>query len=449
MLKFYLITDTHLWSVKRMGPSGHIDQTCTDESEAIIDSAFDILAAKEDSDIILIAGDLTKSGERPNHEEMIKKLCALKEKGKRVYVITATHDYGLRGVDDDGNTIGEDDGSVVRREELREMYKDFGFNEAIAEDKRSMSYVVQLADGYRLLCLNDDGNGKSFCGYYTETMNWIKEQLAKAKQDGQFIFAMTHHPVLPPFPAYPLVSRRDMLGEYEKASAELADAGLRYIFTGHTHCQNIDSIVTPKGNRLYDINTGALCGYPAPIRSVVIDDRAMNITTEHVEDFEWDKGGLDAATFMKNRFNQLLVGIFDSMENDFDDFCGYAGGFSVERSSIEKFKMPIMKIGKFINHLTFKKLGKMLFIGSSIDFSIENVLVKDFLIEAINNIWAGNEIYGRETPYGRAVYALGKRLNPVAKPFLKKAGINDLADFLLSLLYDETPDTDAVLPFEG
>ena len=125
MLKFYLITDTHLWSVRRMGPSGHIDQTCTDESEAIIDSAFEKLAAKTDSDIILIAGDLTKSGERPNHEEMVKKLYALKEKGKRVYVITATHDYGLRGVDDDGNTIGEDDGSVVRREELREMYKDF------------------------------------------------------------------------------------------------------------------------------------------------------------------------------------------------------------------------------------------------------------------------------------------------------------------------------------
>ncbi|MBR4766498.1 MAG: hypothetical protein IK085_07030, partial [Clostridia bacterium] len=271
----------------------------------------------------------------------------------------------------------------------------------------------------------------------------------KAKEDGQFIFAMTHHPVLPPFPAYPLVSRRDMLGEYEKTSAELADAGLRYIFTGHTHCQNIDSIVTPKGNRLYDINTGALCGYPAPIRSVVIDDRAMNIVTEHVEDFEWDKGGLDAATFMKNRFNQLLVGILDSMENDFDEFCGYAGSFSVERSSIEKFKKPIMLIGKFVNNLTFKKLGRMFMIGSSIDFSIENVLVKDFLIEAINNVWAGNEIYGRPTPYGRAMYALGKRLNPVAKPFLKKLGINDLADFILSLLYDETPDTDAVLPFEG
>ncbi len=91
----------------------------------------------------------------------------------------------------------------------------------------------------------------------------------------------------------------------------------------------------------------------------------------------------------------------------------------------------------------------MLMISSSIDFSIENVLVKDFLIEAINNVWAGNEIYSRSTPYGRAIYALGKRLNPVAKPFLKKVGINDLADFLMSLLYDETPDTDAVLPFEG
>ncbi len=38
------------------------------------------------------------------------------------------------------------------------MYKEFGPDEAIAVHRDSMSYVVQLADGYRLFALNDDRN---------------------------------------------------------------------------------------------------------------------------------------------------------------------------------------------------------------------------------------------------------------------------------------------------
>ena len=63
-----------------------------------------------------------------------------------------------------------------------------------------------------------------------------------------------------------------MLGDYENTSRILADAGLRFVFTGHTHMQNIEYLTTPSGNKLWDINTGSLVGYPMPIRSVVIDD---------------------------------------------------------------------------------------------------------------------------------------------------------------------------------
>lgn len=445
MLKFYLLTDTHLWSVGRLGLNGRSDQVCINESEAILDSCFNTLSERNDSDIILIAGDLTNNGERANHEEMIKKLRALKEKGKRVYVITATHDYGLVLLDDDGNNLST--GGVPRRE-LRQMYDEFGFSDAIAVDEQSMSYVVQLADGYRLMALNDDGNGRSFCGYYEHQMNWIIEQLNKAKADGQFIFAMNHHPILPPFPLYPMASKRDMLGEYEKTAQILADNGLRYIFTGHTHCHNIDYVDTPSGNRLYDINTGSLMGYPAPFRSVVIDDKAVNITTEHVETFDYDTKGMSHEDYLKYVFDRFFNKLLDSMENDPDEFCSTCVGIGVDRKVMESIKRFIPRIGKYINSLDFAKVGSLLHCKNAVSEEIEGRLMRDFITEAIRNIWSGEEKYSLSTPEGAAFYAFAKKLSPLLSPFAAKIGIDDVPAFALSLIYDETPDIDAVLPLK-
>ncbi len=447
MFKFYLVTDTHIYNTEKLGFANRYDQQCVNESAAIIEASFDMLAAKTDSDIVLIAGDLTNNGERASHELMLEKLYKLKGAGKRVIVITATHDYGLLGVDENGNST-EPDPNYASRTELRELYKDFGYDEAIAEHEKSMSYVVQLAPGYRLLCLNDDGNGRSFCGYDEPHLNWILAQIETAKRDGQFIFAMTHHPVVPPTPVYPLMSERDMLGAYKKTSQILADAGLRFIFTGHTHMQNIGFIETEKGNRLYDINTGSLVGCPAPIRAVTIDNENMNITTEHIETFDWDFGGKDMITYMSDHFDELLVKIFDSMAFDFDEFCSLAGGFSMERKTAEKLKVPITLIGKIMQRFTLGKAGTLLCCRGKIDKSVRGRLIKDLIVECVRNIWRGNEHYSLDTPEGAAIYALMKRLNPLIGSKVKSLGIDSLPDFVLSLIYDETPDTEAALPLK-
>lgn len=447
MLKFYLVTDTHIYNTEKLGTANRYDQQCVNESAAIIDAAFDMLASKTDSDIVLIAGDLTNNGERASHELMLEKLRKLKSAGKRVIVITATHDYGLRGVDENGN-VTDPDPFVASRIELREMYDEFGFNEAIAEHKASMSYVVQLSPGYRLLCLNDDGNGRSFCGYDESELSWILEQIRLAKEQGQFIFAMTHHPVVPPTPVYPLMSERDMLGAYKKTSQILADSGLRFIFTGHTHMQNIGFIETEKGNRLYDINTGSLVGYPVPVRAVTVDDNNMNIVTENIDTFDWDFGGRDMMTYLGDHFDELLNKIFDSMAFDFDEFCSLAGGFSLERKAAEKLKIPIKLTGKLMQKFTLGRAGTLLCCRGKIDKSVRGILLKDLIIECVRNIWSGNEHYSPDTPVGGAVLAITKRLNPIIGSRLKGAGIDDFPAFVMSLIYDETPDTNAVLPLK-
>lgn len=446
MLKFYLVTDTHFYPADTLGFSDNMDQKCMNESGPIIDSAFDILSAKQDSDIILIAGDLSNNGERPAHEQFIQKLQKLKDSGKRIYVVTATHDYGLREVFEDGKSENNNPQNLVSREELWDMYYEFGPKDAIAENKRYLSYVVQLAPGYRLLCLNDDGNGRSFCGYGSEQLQWILEQIQKAKDDGEFLFAMTHHPVLPPTPIFPMFSRRDMLGDFERTSAILANAGLRFIFTGHAHMQNIDSITTPEGNKLWDINTASLVGYPMPIRSVVIDEKHMNITTEHVENFEWDFGGKDVKQYMIDFFDRLLNTLFDSMAFDIDKLASMSGGFSIESETVYKFKTPITFVGKILQKLTLGKTGSLLLCKKKIDPSVRDLLLKDLVIECIRNVYTGNEHYSEDTPLGSAILTLCKKLDPIAKPILKKTPITNLTSFIGSLIYDPTPDNDAILP---
>ena len=65
-------------------------------------------------------------------------------------MITATHDYQDSGETD--GYVGDEKvkAPALHREELWELYRPFGPDEAIAVHRESMSYIVQLAEGYRL-----------------------------------------------------------------------------------------------------------------------------------------------------------------------------------------------------------------------------------------------------------------------------------------------------------
>lgn len=112
-------------------------------------------------------------------------------------MITATHDYQDSGETD--GYVGDEKvkAPALHREELWELYRPFGPDEAIAVHRESMSYIVQLAEGYRLFALNDDSNGAGKSGFSEECFAWIAEQARKAREEGQFIIAMTHHPCCP------------------------------------------------------------------------------------------------------------------------------------------------------------------------------------------------------------------------------------------------------------
>lgn len=70
------------------------------DSDLVIKAGFDLLCNDTSTDIVLLSGDTTHNGELDSHSEFIEMLRDLKKRGKRVYVITATHDFRDGGVTD-------------------------------------------------------------------------------------------------------------------------------------------------------------------------------------------------------------------------------------------------------------------------------------------------------------------------------------------------------------
>ena len=426
-LSFYLVTDTHYFdsSFKREGSAyenrSRTDQKCVAETPAIIDAGFKQLAADIETNIILIPGDLVYRGEYQSHIGFRERLYKLKEQGKRIYLITARHDYGGDPVEFDGDRLIPVKG--MPREELRDFYRDFGFDAAISEHKESMSYVAQLADGVRLLALNCDGDCRDFKGIWDNQMQWALNEIKKAHDEGQYIFAMTHYPLLPFSSVMNLIGDAK-LTDWEKRANEFADAGLDLIFTGHMHAQAITDYTTKNGNTITDVQTGCFVGCPCAYRKITFRDKnTIDIKSFTIDDFDYDKQGKTAAEYFQWRFDRMINWKMD-----------------------EILPAPAKKI---LDKFTLKKLGRLLFF--KVDKSIEGRLAKEVGIELVRNVFIGNEPYVKGTPMYEAMAKLLKRLRPVTNVISKKMGAKnpvlfDINTFVLSMIGDEKQrDYDTVL----
>ncbi len=437
---FFLVTDPHYFEAS-LGAEGEAyeersrtDQKCVAETGAIIDAGFKQIADDKETNVVLIPGDLVYRGEQASHEGFIKKLEYLEKNGKTVYLITARHDYAENPCGFVGNKCIPVEGTL--RENLRGMYHHYGFDQAISEHKKSMSYVVQLTEGIRLLALNCDGDCKSFKGLWDDQMEWALQQIENAHKSGNYIFAMTHYPLLPFSPVMNFIEDAK-LTDWEKRANQFADAGLDLIFTGHMHAQAVTDYTTKNGNTITDVQTGCFVGCPCAYRKITFTpDNKIDIKSFTINDFDWDKGGKTASEYLQWRFDRMITDIIDAMAYDFDKFMGKFGGSEGK----EKLRNPVTFAGKLLQKLTLKKLGRLLCF--KVDKSIKNRLVKDVGIELVRNIFVGDEPYVKGTPMYDAMSKLLKRLKPVLKIIEKKVGANneqlkDLTTFVLSMIGDE------------
>jgi len=256
-------------------------------SDPILKKAIsEIVAAKPD--ILLIPGDLTKDGEKVSHETMAKLLKQVSNHGIKVFVIPGNHDVNNpEAVSYDGNNSTP--APSISADDFANIYSCFGYKNAFSRDKNSLSYICQPFDNLWILGIDD-------CKYYENapgglaavggvikegTMTWIKERLAEAKKKNITVIAMMHHGIMEHYTGQNTLDPGYVTDNWQANADALTDAGLRFLFTGHYHANDIT--VRSKGdNELFDIETGSLVTPPSPFRMIRMDPFNMYIDTKHI-----------------------------------------------------------------------------------------------------------------------------------------------------------------------
>ena len=423
-IKFYLVTDTHYLN-NILEPGGEAfeknmvtEQYFVKESGAIIASVFDRIIQDKETELVILPGDLVKNGEKESHNGFINELYRLKDNGKKVYVITARHDYNdnayvLKG---DGRTPV--DGTDYN--ELCEMYRDFGYGEAIAFDEPTHSYMAEIADGIRMLAIHCDSKDQPKGAMDDRLMNWAKKQLDKAKEDNCSVFAICHYPIIPPVPTFDLVGDAK-IKDWRKVASFLADNGVELVLTGHMHIQSINEFYSENGNRLIDVCTSALVGSPAKYRKITVDESSLlRIETLSVEDFGWDLGGLSPQEYFDNHFAISVVERIRGALNGGDGIVKHLKSFGRNR-------LDTLTIGGVKRLLCIKK-----------DKKFDKKRFTDFIGEVAVSIFSGDMPYVEGTAGYNLIAGILDRFSFVLKkvePKLSKNGEKiELRDMLLGTI---------------
>ncbi len=417
-VKITVLADLHHYS-QTLGTKGRAfelrsgsDQKCLAETGGIIDAAFSAIR-NSDTDAVLIAGDVSNNGERVSHGELKEKLLEL-SKAKKVCLITATHDWCC---DENPRRFDGDrvynDVPVMKSDELRDFYAPFGPEGADSEfitHLGTCSYTADISDSLRILCLNDDQNGKGKAGFKEDHFKWIEKQIAKAKADGKLLVAMEHHLLMPHI--HPVLGGGSVcVGDREKVASRLADAGLRLIFTGHSHLQAIDSFTSEKGNTIFEVNVGSLCGYPSPIVTAEFDGNQVHISTSHTEKFIFEGKEYNTLDYVRKHTLGLIDNVISAAKTSKEDFTERLSALGVNGEKIAVL-LPVispfikyaegLSVGQCYNKLRLLGIGKVLSKDTVSD--LRDKPAKELIYEIFLSALDGGKVrYSPEDSYYRTV----------------------------------------------
>ncbi|MBE8986564.1 metallophosphoesterase family protein [Nostoc sp. LEGE 12450] len=199
-----------------------------------------------DLDFLLLPGDLTQHGEPENHAWLQQCLAQLPFP---VYVVPGNHDVPVLLADQQSIAFAD----------FPYYYTKFGY-----EDPQQIYYIRQLLPGVKLIGLNSNyfnDEGEQIGCLDAKQLQWLEEVLAASVDE--LVLVMVHHNVVEHLPNqsnHPLANRY-MLSNSAELLQLLRRYGVKLVFTGHLHVQDI-----AHSDGVYDITTGSLVSYPHPYR---------------------------------------------------------------------------------------------------------------------------------------------------------------------------------------
>ena len=260
-IKMYIVADPHLMSDKLTEDSEVFNKylNTLDRMMKYTGVFLDIIeddVKKNQPDIVVFPGDLTNNGSKVNHLEFEKRLKRIKSTGTKVYVVPGNHDINNeKALYFKDNEIRMTES--INEDEFVEIYKSYGYNEAISRDENTLSFLVKPYKNLWLLMLDTTKDYPEPGGYINrDTLNWITSCSNMAKEENAEIIVVMHHNLLDHsdiiWEDYTVDNNTSVINTFHECDIQL-------VLSGHIHIQDVKTHTSVEtGNTIYDIATSSL-----------------------------------------------------------------------------------------------------------------------------------------------------------------------------------------------
>ena len=424
---------------------------CILKSEEAFKKALEIIEKDEDTNTVIITGDLTNHGESYSHEEVRDLLKEFTEKGGRPFAYPDSHDYPsfyIYSFDEKGQKIPVEH---LPEEEVKKMYYPFGRDKGFdIYEGDDTTFIAEILPGLYHIAMGYDSTNDGPV-FSDELMAWVKRHTEKAKEKGATVICSTHRPIVTPSPAYKIMGKGHTFSDGEKRIKELADMGVRLFFSGHSHIQCMKEITTEKGNRIYSVQTSSLSGFPPKMRKITIDTEKGTADIRTI-DIELPDLGMTFSEYARKGFLGIIEEIPYNMEHDVEAFANTQGGISLPKDLILKHPKIVMFLGRKLNGLTYSKVArfsKKYHDLKAIDYADKkDRKFVDLIMELVANLYRGNAPYSPDTVEYKITIGSFKKIEKLLSALhidIKKmlSGYT-LSEFVEPLLYNSGLDDDNV-----
>lgn len=263
--KVAVMSDLHYFSPELIGDYSYDsiqsklnDAKTYEISRAMIMSALDEVVSGG-YNAVIITGDLCDDHALQSHTELAEIFASVEERGVDVFVVPGNHDVdgsgtGYQGVKYTESGIEQvedfyDTPSIT--ESFKNIYLSFGYDKARAS--LGLTYVADLTDKLRLLAIDNCSTEFSLA-----TVEFIKQQLAIAKQDGVRVIAAMHKPIYDIFDEVSMfIDTSSAVTDYADELEDALKGNVSLLLVGHNHAN--DAVTHSSGeDELYEIMTVSL-----------------------------------------------------------------------------------------------------------------------------------------------------------------------------------------------
>ena len=247
-------------------------------------------------DALILSGDLTFNGAKLSHTGLAEKLRLIEDAGIPVLVIPGNHDLqNTMAASFEGDAFSHVES--VTPQEFEQIYRPFGFEEALSRDSASLSYIAELTPTLRVLML--DVNTVYYTGAVkTDTLQWVQQQLESAQRQRARVLAVSHQNLLE---HHRMFSYGFVIGNSASLLALYEQYGVLCNLSGHMHIQHIarsesglpdiatsSLIIAPNQAGLLTLQGASAQYHTVPIDVPLPESSGVSSMRDYAHGFLWD-----------------------------------------------------------------------------------------------------------------------------------------------------------------